>query len=109
MHSLVVHQKIGIEQKINIARWSVARCLRSLERIDEAMEIQLALYEEEKVAGTGSGYTEEELGELYLIKRDTTQAEIFFAASYQELSKDIWLVRNEPSRLERLKTLGKVK
>lgn len=106
--ALVAHEEKGREGNIKIARWSVARCLRSLERIDEALEIQLALYEEEKVAGSGSGYTEEELGELYLIKEDTAQAESFFAASYQVLSKDIWLVRNEPSRLERLKKLGKV-
>jgi tetratricopeptide (TPR) repeat protein len=47
-----------------IARWCVARCLRSLGRLDEALEIQQELRAEHEVAGTQDNYVEEEIRAL---------------------------------------------
>jgi tetratricopeptide (TPR) repeat protein len=44
-----------------IARWCVARCLRSLRRFDEALEIQQELRAEHEATGTQDSYVEEEI------------------------------------------------
>ncbi len=93
---------------IRIARWCIARTLRSLNRIDEALVIQRALEKEWAEIGGKDGYVQEELGECLLIKGDSEAAQ-HFARAYQMLSQDTWLVENEPTRLERLKTLGEIK
>jgi len=97
------------EPEIRIAKWSVARALRSLDRIDEALTIQTELEAEFTEKGLPTdGYCLEELGELYLIKGDDEKAEGYFAKAYEILSQDQWLQQNEPDRLQRLKKLGGV-
>lgn len=49
---------------ILIARWCIARTLRALGRLDEALAIQVALAAELAAAGTSDRYVEEELTEL---------------------------------------------
>ena len=100
-------EEINDENGIRIAKWSVARTYRSLNKIDEALEIQLALlneYEEKQIEQ--DGYVFEELGELYLIKKDTVQSKKYFKLAYEYLSRDQWLVANEQERLNRLKELS---
>ncbi len=98
----------GDPETTRIARWCVARALRSLKRIDEAHTIQTTLLREYEDTGEKSGYVYEELAEcLHALGRDT-EAQPYFALAYEELSKDAWLVNNEAARLERLKELGKV-
>lgn len=92
----------GDIEKTRIARWCVARCLRSLGYLDEALTIQRTLERED----SGDGYVHEELGELLLAQGDSDAARPYFARAYERLSKDIWLVANEGQRLERLKSLG---
>jgi len=96
------------ETGTRIAKWTIARTYRSLERIDEAIKIQHALEAEimEKKLDP-DGYVFEELGELYLIKAEKEKARGYFTQAYELLSKDQWLVANEKDRLERLKDLGK--
>lgn len=91
-----------------IAKWCVARCLRSLERIDEALVIQEELLHEYKEIGETSGYVHEELGECLLSLGRNEEAKDHFALAYIELSKDPWLAENEPDRIARLKDLGGV-
>ena len=92
---------------ILIARWSIARTLRSLGRIAEALETQEALLEEWKAHGGEHGYVSEELGECLLaLGRDET-ARPHFARAHELISKDQWLVKNQPDRLKRLARLGK--
>ena len=62
---------------IRVARWCVARCLRSMGRLDEALKIQLSLIKE----GDETGYTCQELGELYRALGDTEKAK-----EYDELA-----------------------
>lgn len=88
-----------------IARWCVARALRSLGRIDEALEIQRGLLKAIEAGAPSDGYVYEELGELLLLKNDD-QAAHFFNLAYTALAQDDWFATNEALRLERLKTLG---
>lgn len=65
-----------------IARWMVGWTLRALNRIDEALEIQLRLERERRAAGVPSPYVFEELELLYRAKGDET-----LANQYAELKK----------------------
>lgn len=91
-----------------IAKWCVARALRSLERYDEALDIQTALRAENDSTGETDGYVYEELGELYLVKGKKEESRKAFAEAFAELSKDEWFVKNEAERLARIKKLGEV-
>jgi len=99
--ALAWQQANGQPENIRIAQWCVARMLRSLGRIPEAMTI---LREIEPHDG---GYVYEELGECLLLTNRSAEAQPYFALAYQALSKDSWLAANEPKRLERLSMLGK--
>jgi len=46
---------------VHIAKWSVARCLRSLGRHDEALAILEALEREGRAAGKPDPYVDEEI------------------------------------------------
>jgi tetratricopeptide (TPR) repeat protein len=50
--------------EIQIARWCVARTLRALGRLDEALDIQLALAAEHEMAGTADPFVDEEITAL---------------------------------------------
>ena len=52
------------------------------------------------------GYTQEELGELYLLKRNKAESKKYFSEAYQILSQDQWLQKNEAERLKRIKKLS---
>lgn len=95
-------------KELRIAKYAVGRCLRSMSRIDEALAIQQKIYDESGAAGQSAPYVCEELGELLILKHRDAEAVPYFALAYKELSKDDWLVKNEPQRIERLKGLGKV-
>ena len=97
------------DSEIRIAKWCVARTLRALNKIDEALNMQRALLEEFNKIGEKDGYVFEELGECYLVLGRSDDAEKYFKSAYEELSKDDYLVNNEQKRIERIKELGKVK
>lgn len=89
-----------------IARWSVARCLRSMERYDEALERQQTLLNEYEALGEPAGFVYEELGECTWALGRETEARRWFAKAYEELSQDPFLQANEAARLQRLRDLG---
>ena len=91
---------------IRIAKWSVARTLRSLDRVEEALTIQQELLEEWQRAGESSGYVHEELGECLLELKRGAEAAPHFASAHELLSEDAWLRENQSERLERLRELG---
>jgi tetratricopeptide (TPR) repeat protein len=101
--ALAFRERQGDPELIRVGRWTVARCLRSVGRLDEALAIQLALAE----AGPPDGYVSEELGELLLAMGKPDQARAHFARAYELLSQDRWLVESEPDRLARLAELGR--
>jgi tetratricopeptide (TPR) repeat protein len=93
---------------VRIARWCVARCLRSLGRQPEALERQRALQAELTAAGETDGYVVEEIGENLLALGRSDEARPYFAEAHQRLSADPWLVEHEAARLERLRRLAGV-
>jgi tetratricopeptide (TPR) repeat protein len=96
----------GSPATIRIAKWCVARTLRSLGRVDEALAIQSALHAEFQELGEPDGYVFEELGECLLLLGRTEEARPLFQAAHEHLSKNEWLVQSDPARIERLRTLG---
>jgi tetratricopeptide (TPR) repeat protein len=95
------------ENGIRVQTWSIGRTYRALGKIDEALKIQIGIEKEFEEKGLqNSGYNYEELGELYLIKGEKEKAAKYFKLAYEILSKDQWLIANEPERLKRLKELG---
>jgi tetratricopeptide (TPR) repeat protein len=96
------HQQWALTGKIQqtlVARWSVARCLRSLERFELALSIQQDLETAHQAAGTEDGFVYEEIAEnLYALGR-SSEAGLYFAKAYHLLSQDSWLVEHETERL----------
>ncbi len=106
--ALAAREAQGNERETRIARWCVAKTLRMLGQVDEALSIQTQLLGEGQASGEEDGYVYEELGEGYLQQGDAHQAAPFFAAAYRLLAQDDWLVANEAARLARLEMLGQV-
>jgi tetratricopeptide (TPR) repeat protein len=100
--ALTFQEGVGDETRLRIARWAVARCLRSLTRYEEALAIQREL-----VTFPEQGFVSEEIGELLLVTGRAEEARPFFKNAYELLSRDVWLKANESQRLERLKQLSK--
>ncbi|MBN1551622.1 tetratricopeptide repeat protein [bacterium] len=95
------------DEGTRIAKWTIARVYRELNRIDEAMQILQDLEKETHENNLpASGYVHEEMGECYLIKGDPEAAKEHFKTAYKILSADDWLTKNEPERLQRIKSLG---
>ncbi len=104
--ALKFREEQGEASTIRIAKWCVARTVRSLGRVQEALDRQFALLDEHHTAGTSDGFVSEEIGECLLALGRAEESCSFFAQAYAELSKDEWLVANEQARLERLKSLS---
>ncbi|MHC4768911.1 MAG: hypothetical protein ACYTEI_09395, partial [Planctomycetota bacterium] len=106
---LEVRIRQGKAADIRIARWCVARCLRSLDHVGEALDMQQVLLAEGEAAGEPDGYTHEEVGECLLALGSPDEARPHFARAYEILSQDPRLVEREAPRLKRLGELGGVK
>ncbi|HYI22857.1 MAG TPA: tetratricopeptide repeat protein [Candidatus Limnocylindrales bacterium] len=59
--ALDARREHGKTADIQVARWCVARTLRALGRVDEALTIQLSLAEEHAAAGTADPFVDEEI------------------------------------------------
>lgn len=96
----------GSADKFRIAKWTVARCLRSMNRIEEALSKQMALKAEFDSIGGSDGYVDEEIGECLLLLKRESEAKPYFAKAYELLSQDEWMMENEAERMKRMKELG---
>jgi tetratricopeptide (TPR) repeat protein len=105
---LTAREAAGDKARARIAKWTVARGLRSLNRLDEAEKIQRALVVEDEKAGSPDGYVYEELAEIALARNDAATAKPWAAKAYNLLKNDIWLAANEKARLARLADIGEV-
>lgn len=97
----------GDEIVMRGAKWGIARSLRSLGLLDDALEIQHALLEEYEnvelpleLLVVSRGVVYEELAEIYL-SLSKKNAEL----CYKDLSQDQWVHRMMPERLERMRKL----
>jgi tetratricopeptide (TPR) repeat protein len=89
-----------------VARWTVARALRSLGRTEEALAAQEVLRAEYEAAGEPDGYVFEEIAECLLLLGRGDEARPWFGKAWGILSKDPWLLRDEARRLERMRGLA---
>lgn len=96
----------GQAKETRIAGWCVARALRSLGRVEEALARQMALNEEWASAGESDGYVFEEIGECLLASNRQEEARPHFRKAYELLVQDSWIAANEQQRLARLKILA---
>ena len=94
------------EDRLRIAKWTVARCLRSMNRIEEALSKQMALKAEFDSIGGSDGYVDEEIGECLLLLKRESEAKPYFAKAYELLSQDEWMMANEADRMKRMKELS---
>jgi tetratricopeptide (TPR) repeat protein len=101
-------EKKGNEENIRIAKWTIARTYRSLGKIEEALQIQRELEKEFKEKGIEQdGYVFEEIGECLFLLDRKDEAKKYFQQAYELLSKDEWLLANQPERLKRLNELSR--
>ncbi|PIQ24038.1 hypothetical protein COW36_05835 [bacterium (Candidatus Blackallbacteria) CG17_big_fil_post_rev_8_21_14_2_50_48_46] len=101
------HEQKQTGEGLLIARWTVARCLRSLQRAEEALALQMALLQDREAQNKPEdGYVSEEIAECLLVLKREKEAKVYFAKAYALLSREDWLKASEPQRLERLKTLA---
>lgn len=89
-----------------VARWCVARALRSLERHAEALTVLQQLEAEFATAPEPDGYVFEEIAENLLTLGRREEARPYFAQAHAALSGDSHLVAHEASRLQRLADLA---
>lgn len=104
--ALTVRMQEGDADRIRIAKWTVARGLRAVGRLDEAETIQLALADEGDRAGKPDGYVFEELAEIAAARGDAATAATRAARAYALLARNADFVVNEPKRLARLGELA---
>jgi tetratricopeptide (TPR) repeat protein len=96
-------------RKAIVVKWAVAKTLRALNLVEEALDIQKDLLAELDRLHFKDGYVYEELAECLQSLKRAGEAQIYFDMAYRELSQNEWLTDNSPARLKRLKELGKVK
>jgi tetratricopeptide (TPR) repeat protein len=101
-----IHEAAGRAAPLRIGRYSVAKTLRLMGRVDESLALQRQVLKSAEAQNDPDGYVHEELGEclLALGKGDAARAE--FARAYELLSKDPWFPPGEAARLERIRRLG---
>ncbi len=98
------HQAHGKPRTIRIAHWTIARTLREMGRLEEALEIQQRLLE--TAEDEPDGYLYEEMAELLHALGQVNEAKPHFTKAYKLLSQDPWLMDTESQRVERLKKMG---
>ena len=105
--SLAWNELHGDATRVRIARWTIARAYRSLDRLQEALDIQLALEQEIDAEGIEpDGYVYEEIGECLLALGRDEESKPYFKLAFEHLSKDEWMQANEADRLKRLEQLS---
>jgi tetratricopeptide (TPR) repeat protein len=105
--ALGYRQEQGDTGNVAVAMWCVAKTLRMMGHTEEALDMQRQLFDEYQANGRRNGFVYEEIAECLLTIGNEAEAEEWFAAAYNELSRDP-TVANDPDRLVRMKTLGKV-
>jgi tetratricopeptide (TPR) repeat protein len=93
--------------RARIARWSIARCLRSQGRLEAALAEQQALLVGLEAVGESDGYVFEEIGECLVALGRADEGEPHFARAFELLAGDP-LLADDPARLERMRSLGGV-
>ena len=86
-----------------IALWTVAHTQRMLELFEESLTtLEEVVRRWRELGQKTDGYVWEEQAECLLALGKTEQAQLHFRSAWELLSKDDWLVANEPIRIQRL-------
>jgi tetratricopeptide (TPR) repeat protein len=93
-------------RETGIARWAVARALRAVGRLDEALATQEQVATDNAALGVDDPYVDEELGECLLALGHADAARPHFAKAAAELAADPWVAEHEPARIARLRELA---
>jgi tetratricopeptide (TPR) repeat protein len=104
--ALRAREEAGDPGLVAVARWCIARTLRSLGRIDEALAAQRELLAEHDRRGGSDGFVHEEIGECLIALGREDEARPHFGRAAEILSRDAFLASKEPGRLERLRMLA---
>jgi tetratricopeptide (TPR) repeat protein len=107
--ALKLREAAGQKRQTRVARYTIARTLRYLNRVDEALAMAQAIHADAKVDGENDPYVCEEIGEDLLLKNRGAEVAPFFKLAFEGLSKDRWLQQHEPDRLKRLEELSRAK
>jgi tetratricopeptide (TPR) repeat protein len=99
------HKEFGSPRSHRIALWTIARCERSFERFERALELQLKILAMDVDKGE-TGYTHEEVAENLWALGMREESRAHFQAASEILGADKWLQANEAERLERLARLA---
>ena len=99
--ALAFREDQGDQEQIDIARWCVAKTMRVMGRVHEALEIQRELEDPE----TPDGFVEEEIAECLYALGQVEEARPYFAVAYEVLSGIDW-VADDTERLQRLRALS---
>lgn len=102
------YQNLSLKADALRAKWSVARLLRQLGRVLEALELNEALLLEVSSGAPLYGRLCEETAECLWALDQRELARRHFANAYEELSRSTWIADRHPLRMKRLKDLGKV-
>ncbi|MEX0788523.1 MAG: tetratricopeptide repeat protein, partial [Anaerolineales bacterium] len=102
-----LRQEAGDARELRIARWCVARSLRSTGRVEEALRQQRDILESSQAQGLEpDGYGSEEIGECLRLLGRQAEARPHFAEAFRLLSLDSGLAKTEPERMARLRELA---
>jgi tetratricopeptide (TPR) repeat protein len=104
--ALVERERSQQPREIGIARWTVARALRAVGQVEDALAGQLVLAADNAAAGVQDPYVDEEIGEclLALGRRDDARPHLALAAD--GLAADPWTAEHEAPRIVRLRALA---
>jgi tetratricopeptide (TPR) repeat protein len=103
--ALAEREQLGKPREVGIARWAVARTLRAMGRVEEALAIQQDLLRENAATGVDDPYVHEELGECLLALGRTDEAKEQLAIALPLLEADGYTAEAEPERIARLREL----
>jgi tetratricopeptide (TPR) repeat protein len=92
----------GNSRDILLARWCLAKCLRFTGQVEASLAEQQELERAWQNEGEADGFVYEELAECLLLLTRVPESRLYFGKAYELLSKDPWLTRDEPDRLQRL-------
>jgi tetratricopeptide (TPR) repeat protein len=106
--ALRARRSMGDASEARVARWCVAKTLRRLGRVSDALRRQRGLLAAHRRARTVDGYVYEELAECLLALDRAEEARPYFRRAHEELGKDPWLRAAEPARLDRFRALGRI-
>ncbi len=109
--ALELREAEGVAENIRVAKWQIARVMRCLDWLDEALIVLTALKgEQDSLVGQDEmtillrGYIYMELAEVYAAKGDA-KAKEHAQIAFKDLSSIPWVFQVEPERNTRLKEL----